>query len=458
MLDCLHQSLPQTPLPPQEMNPEISTVSIDDFNVYQIDTEGKAQYIGELRALLALHWDFQAHHFPKIMLKGNGRDGFYEDSYPWFLQDCKPEGYLGREFARQNTWMNIGGNPNDWSDLMTMQFLSEAGWNLPGNFLIGETARHIFKVVSRDVSIINENYPNPLYPIQATDLLTRDSAHKPPPPPQGSREELMNIIIQMAHSKPGESSAGGEQPKFATAVLDPETKKPKHVIVKFSGQMDDLNPVSQRWSDLLHAEHTANEVLRKHGYSTAKTQVYHNIQGRTFLESERFDRIGRIGRIGLVSLNSLYTAHCDEEVETWGEAAINLHTAGLISAEDKDTIIDFYAFGMLIANDDMHFRNLRFFLPTIEGEQFRLAPLYDMLPMHFRALPSGDVVNSGYYLPPPRPWEKKARSHMFLKAEEYWKQVAQNQLIPLEFRRTCLSTWNSISDQHESHRRALPNE
>lgn len=49
------------------------------------------------------------------------------------------------------------------------------------------------------------------------------------------------------------SSAGGEQPKFCTYT------DRGHVIVKFTAS--DNNAISERWRDLLQAEHLALKVL-----------------------------------------------------------------------------------------------------------------------------------------------------------------------------------------------------
>ncbi|MDQ8208272.1 HipA domain-containing protein [Coraliomargarita sp. SDUM461003] len=46
--------------------------------------------------------------------------------------------------------------------------------------------------------------------------------------------------------------------------------------------------------------------------------------------------------------------------------------------------------GELIANTDMHWGNLSFFLP--EQSPYPLAPVYDMLPMRFRPSSTGEVI------------------------------------------------------------------
>jgi hypothetical protein len=60
--------------------------------------------------------------------------------------------------------------------------------------------------------------------------------------------------------------------------------------VKFTAPDD--NPVSERWRDLLLAEHLALSVLG------VETEVF-DFGGQRFLEIPRFDRTGPLGRKGL---------------------------------------------------------------------------------------------------------------------------------------------------------------
>lgn len=86
------------------------------------------------------------------------------------------------------------------------------------------------------------------------------------------------------------SSAGGEQPKFCAYT------EQGHVIVKFTAPNN--NAVSERWRDLLQAEHLALKVLG------VETEVF-DFEGQRFLEIPRFDRVGPLGRIGVFSLQAL---------------------------------------------------------------------------------------------------------------------------------------------------------
>jgi hypothetical protein len=92
-------------------------------------------------------------------------------------------------------------------------------------------------------------------------------------------------LAASAGELPG-SSAGGEQPKFCAYT------EHGHVLVKFTAAED--NAVSQRWRDLLLAEHLALAVL---GVSTSLW----DFGSQRFLEVPRFDRIGPLGRVAVFS-------------------------------------------------------------------------------------------------------------------------------------------------------------
>ena len=111
--------------------------------------------------------------------------------------------------------------------------------------------------------------------------------------------------------------------------------------------------------------------------------------GRTFLEVVRFDRTACLGRKGMVSLDAVSNEFVGHN-KAWDEQAVSLFKLHKINEQDYQTILKVFAFGKMIANEDMHNGNLSFFL----GEDFslNLAPLYDMLPMRFAPNTHGEVV------------------------------------------------------------------
>lgn len=365
-----------------------------DFPVYRVDERGDVHRLGTLRALLGgQYWWDQAE---------KGRGGQLFDHLPWFIQDMRPDGFVGRAFAqRQSSELGLPQRLVDWNDEDVLIALSRRGEDCVGNLIFGEESLTRYFKATRE--------PAPPIPLENRDL-----------------EYPRLAQAAMAGDPPG-SSAGGEQPKF-TALI--EGKQLSHVLVKFS--LPTSSPEGRRWADLLICEHLALDLIREAGFRAAQTRVL-EAGGRVFLEVDRFDRMGRFGRLPLVSLGAV-----DDEFfgrrDHWIGAAGRLDEAGMISHADAETLRWLSVFGIFISNTDQHFGNVSLIMRD-EG-QFTLAPAYDMLPMFYR--PSGsEIAARRYELPVPPPgaslhWEE-ARTW----AERYWERAAEDKRISSEFRRVC---------------------
>ncbi|MEN3070368.1 HipA domain-containing protein [Uliginosibacterium sediminicola] len=164
--------------------------------------------------------------------------------------------------------------------------------------------------------------------------------------------------------------------------------------------------MSRRWASLLVAEHLALQSLRTAGLPASHSELI-EAGGQTFLQLERFDRLPRnlahgqtpdaptrLGRRAMVSLAALDDAFVGHADQPWPVISASLCAQGRLSAATQCQIEQLYAFGLMIANSDMHRGNLSF-LPAADGP-LQLAPAYDMLPMHFAPRASGEMNN-----PPP---------------------------------------------------------
>ncbi|MFE8644726.1 type II toxin-antitoxin system HipA family toxin YjjJ [Sphingomonas sp. NCPPB 2930] len=259
------------------------------------------------------------------------------DGLPWFLNDMRPQGFMGRTFAHAHPELQLGTDPRHWSDDDVLRALALFGDDLPGNLVVGEAAFERFHTLPARASRVDAA---DAYPALA--------------------ERAMQGTL------PG-SSAGGEQPKFCTIVGG------RHVIVKFSPSGD--GPVDQRTRDLLVCEHLALQVLADAGLPAARTRI-HTGAGRVFLESERFDRTAQ-GRIGMVSLE-VYDAEYVGEMDNWAATANRMVARGLLTVADAAHLRLLEAYGILIANTDRHYGNISLLL---EADDWVLSPTYDMLPM-----------------------------------------------------------------------------
>jgi hypothetical protein len=285
-----------------------------------------------------------------VMLQVDGVT-LHSDGLPWWLFDMRPQGYLGRAYASTHAaTLGLPANPEHWDDTDVIRALLAHGHDAIGNLLIGERARDQFI----DLSI-------PLPVNRATDYPALARAAS-------------------AGDLPG-SSAGGEQPKFSTY------SERGHVLVKFSAP--DNNPVSERWRDLLLAEHLALSVLG------VATEIF-DFAGQRFLEVPRFDRVGQLGRVGVFSLRALDAEFIGNASAPWPALVRRLVSDGHVQADAIAGSALRWAFGTLIGNTDMHAGNLSFVHRP--ERPLQLAPAYDVLPMGFAPSTGGALVDT---LPPP---------------------------------------------------------
>jgi hypothetical protein len=307
-------------------------------SVSRVTAEGRMQRLGELVPVTPEGF---------VLKAVDGADS-YSEGLPWWLYDMRPQGYLGRAYARQNAKrLALPERLGDWSDTHVLQALLQQGGDLPGNLLIGEQAEQGF---------INSPQPQPIALALKAEAYARLA---------GAAE---------AGELPG-SSAAGEQPKF-TAYAETEHGS-AHVIVKFSAAQD--NAVSERWRDLLLAEHIALEVLDQGGVPAARSRIVDHA-GQRFLEVERFDRVGAMGRMALLSLAALDAEFVGSNGR-WYDVADALARQQCVETPAVRGAALLWAFGTLIGNSDMHNGNLSF--TTDQGRPYRLAPAYDMTPMAF---------------------------------------------------------------------------
>lgn len=314
--------------------------------VYRVSAAGQVRNLGTL---------IPVHSEGFVMEQADGVR-LHTEGLPWWLYDMRPQGYLGRAYVSQHgNRLGLPARLDDWHDAHVLRALLLQGDDLPGNLLIGDRARDLFVNTPEPQAI-----PNAQRPAQYVALAAA-----------ASRGELHG------------SSAGGEQPKF-TAFAETDAG-PAHVIVKFSAASD--NAVSERWRDLLLAEHTALEVLRAHGMAAAhSTLIDHGNQ--RFLEVCRFDREGALGRRALFSVMAL-DAEFAGTAGNWPQVVRALARERVVEQRAIELTEVLWAFGVLIANTDMHGGNLSFMAE--HGRPYQIAPAYDMTCMAFAPTTGGDL-------------------------------------------------------------------
>jgi len=343
------------------------------------------------------------------------RQGGWWEGLPYPFHDMRPQGYLGRIVAQAvGPALNVSAEPDHWSDDDALWFLANIGSDTPGNLIIGEKAMQLWTRTRTQLDAISARALKREYVQRAQSALKQAGAG---------------------------SSAGGEFPKF-TAARSLASASTPHVIVKFSA--GDRTGAARRWADLLVCEHLAAQAISAmDGHFAARTRII-EAEGRTFLESERFDRHAEEGRSALVSLSAIEAALVGAGPQPW--PAVLRSTAGAPFFEPgvRDRVEELWWFGRFIANSDMHTGNLSF---RPKGATFDLAPAYDMLPMRYGPLRGGDVPDPEFAvhdLPmPPRDGQERW-SKVLQAAIEFWREAARDSRISAEFRAVCASNANAL--------------
>ena len=372
----------------------------DRWPVYRVGPDGRAETAATLHALAPRAWWYEPNGQIPDWLSGDFRSGLFPD-LPWFLDGLRPQGFLGRAFARRHAeTLGLSPDPSVWDAGGVLTALLLHGDDLPGDFVIG----------------------NPMLDkAQRLGLAT--------PPTLSLHERATGFSHLSAAALAGEligSSAGGEQPKFTTCIDDGQTLR--HVLVKFSPPDD--TAAGRRWADLLACEHLAAETMREHVIPTCSTEVV-DADGRRYLQVVRFDRVGVHGRRGFVALAALDAAYYGR-LDTWHAAAERLQHDGWLSPDDADRLRVLWYFGGLIGNSDMHFGNIS--LAFDHARPLPLAPCYDMLPMHYRPGPTGELSTREFTAPLPAPQHRQLWARAAQMAETFWQRAATETRISDAFR------------------------
>ena len=371
---------------------------------FTIERTGRVTAAGELHLIApeGSLFDLAALGWP---IDPAARDGWW-GGLPYPIYDMRPQGFLGRAFAqREHQALDVPADPREWGDDAIVYALTRRGADMPGNLILGEPALRLF---------------------QAT--LTADAA---PIKAARTNAEYARLADEtVAHGVVG-SSAAGEFPKF-TAIRDLRGSLTPHVIVKFSSA--ERGAAAERWSDLLVCEHLAlAQAGRLTDLAAARTRLI-QAEGRTFLESERFDRHGDLGRSACISLDALNGHLLGLSTTGWRAQAYALAKRAVLTPQGLAAVTRVWWFGRLIANGDMHLGNLSF----VPGAgRLTIAPAYDMLPMAYAPLPGGEVPPTQWVFEMPLPAETIAWHDAATLALVFWREASSDTRISPRFRSIC---------------------
>lgn len=367
--------------------------------VYRISPLGEVARMGVLASLAAGEFWFESS-------TGNREATRLYPDLPWWMHDLRPQGFLGRQLPRVFPELHLPLDVRGWDAATVLYALARRGDDLMGDLIFGDVAYSRWWEEGRRAqpAVLPDNQRLRRYPQFAAEAM------------QGPR--------------PG-SSAGGEQPKFVARLST--RARLRDVLVKFSAPQREA--VGRRWADLLIAEHHALSALRHADLPAANSHIV-QADGRVFLEVERFDRVGERGRRGVVSIGAADAEFCGTG-GSWIAAARALVREHRLAEGEAARIERISAFGHLIANTDMHAGNLGLYNDTTERPgygQFRLAPVYDMLPMRYAPV-AGEVLTPDFMPPAPIEGLQPAYREMLPHAQAYWERLAEDTDISLGFRR-----------------------
>jgi hypothetical protein len=352
------------------------------IGIVRIDTQGRVSPFARMVAL------------PGGRFWVNEADGLTQlhDGLPWFLDDMRPQGFMGQTFVQNHPELSLPADLRHWNDDHALKAMVLAGDDLPGNLIVGEQALASYLSGVRQTAVVQQ--PEVDYPRLA--------------------------MLAMQGAQPG-SSAGGEQPKFSALVNG------QAMLVKFSPSGD--APGDERSRDLLVCEHIALQTLAAAGLPAAESQIV-IAGGRVFLQSKRFDRTDK-GRIGMVSL-LVYDAQYVGEMDNWSATAQRMAARQLMTSQDAQQLQLLEAYGLLIANTDRHYGNISFLL---QDDDWRLSPTYDMLPMLYAPV-KGELVERDFASRKLQPTSHTLAVWPQAKqlAQQFWHSVAADARVSDAFK------------------------
>ena len=352
------------------------------IGIVRIDTQGRVSPFARMVAL------------PGGRFWVNEADGLTQlhDGLPWFLDDMRPQGFMGQTFVQNHPELSLPADLRHWNDDHALKAMVLAGDDLPGNLIVGEQALASYLSGVRQTAVVQQ--PEVDYPRLA--------------------------MLAMQGAQPG-SWAGGEQPKFSALVNG------QAMLVKFSPSGD--APGDERSRDLLVCEHLALQTLAAAGLPAAESQIV-IAGGRVFLQLKRFDRTDK-GRIGMVSL-LVYDAQYVGEMDNWSATAQRMAARQLMTSQDAQQLQLLEAYGLLIANTDRHYGNISFLL---QDDDWRLSPTYDMLPMLYAPV-KGELVERDFASRKLQPTSHTLAVWPQAKqlAQQFWQSVAADTRVSDAFK------------------------
>ena len=384
--------------------------SSDKIPLFVVDTHGNSKVAAYIRPLRVRGFFVELCPGGSPLLLGVNGTGVFDD-LPYYIQDLRPQGFLGRQIAKDlaERSTEFPTDPARWHANHIGRYLLSNGDDLPGNFLFGEAG--LLRVRKAPTPYTRDQYPA--------------------------------IAEAVVSGELAGSSAGGEQPKFTVYSQEKST----YVIVKFSPAGNHAEAI--RWRDILLTEFHATETLHADSVPAAKAELIETC-GQLFLEAERFDRTGQYGRSSMISMQMVDAEFAGDGAD-WPTVMRELTDKGLVSSQHYFESCVLWEFGYLINNTDMHLGNLS--LGMVDNA-FSILPSYDMCSMGFA--PARGQIKPFSFSPKANhsklnclAGSKAAHERVRLLAKDFWERVANDNRISNEFQE-FLAKGNPVTGYDES--------
>jgi hypothetical protein len=115
----------------------------DRMPIYCVDADGYTSHVADIRPLASGGFFVHCQAGAPSILPGEAGNGYFDD-LPYYLQDLRPQGFIGRQIARDmaRDSSDFPANPRYWSTDHVGRYLLTNGEDLPGNFIVGEAGLH----------------------------------------------------------------------------------------------------------------------------------------------------------------------------------------------------------------------------------------------------------------------------------------------------------------------------
>lgn len=380
--------------------------------VYRVTHEGAVLEIGRISAIAGANFWYENLEAPE-------RSRPF-DSLPWFLQDMRPQGFLGRATVREFALRGWPPTLDRWTERHVLAALVQSsGHDHIGHFLIGDRSVEAFHRAQGDLLSL---------------ALPADEALR--------LQRYEDAVGRLGDQALSGSSINGEQPKFTARVQRPGTPHSQSVIVKFAPPLS--TDAGRRWADLLVMEELALQAISNElGITSANARCL--VSGdRAFLEVDRFDRLPEGGRLGVISMTSLDAEYVGLGVG-WQPVARRLAEAGLIEADAPGTLAALDMFGDLIGNTDRHLGNASFFF---DGQRpMTLTPVYDFLPMRYAPRASetySEPLHFQHDVLDRHGLPLEMGDRILATADRFWQTASRDERISAAMREICRHNSPSI--------------